>query len=69
MEGFVSAKVLVEGLQRAGRNLTREGFVHALESIRKEDLGGLMLTYGPTRHTGSEYVELTIIGKDGRFLR
>jgi branched-chain amino acid transport system substrate-binding protein len=69
MEGFVSAKVLVEGLQRAGRNLTRESFMHALESIHKEDLGGLMLTYGPNRHTGSEYVELSIIGKDGRFLR
>jgi branched-chain amino acid transport system substrate-binding protein len=69
MEGFVSAKVLVEGLQRAGRNLTRESFMHALESIHKEDLGGLMLTYGPNRHTGSEYVELTIIGKGGRFLR
>jgi ABC-type branched-subunit amino acid transport system substrate-binding protein len=69
MEGFISAKVLVEGLQRAGRNLTREGFIRALESIRKEDIGGLLLTYGPNRHTGSEYVELTIIGKDGRFLR
>jgi branched-chain amino acid transport system substrate-binding protein len=69
MEGFVSAKVLVEGLQRAGHNLTRESFMHALESIHKEDLGGLMLTYGPNRHTGSEYVELTIIGKGGRFLR
>lgn len=69
MEGFVSAKVLVEGLQRAGRNLTREGFTRALESIRREDIGGLMLTYGPKRHTGSEYVELTMIGKGGRFLR
>jgi ABC-type branched-subunit amino acid transport system substrate-binding protein len=69
MEGFVSAKVLVEGLQRAGRNLTRDSFTHALESIHKEDIGGLMLTYGPNRHTGSEYVELSIIGKGGRFVR
>jgi ABC-type branched-subunit amino acid transport system substrate-binding protein len=69
MEGFVNAKVMVEALRRAGRNLTREGFVRALESMQRVDLGGLMVTYGPDDHTGSEFVELTMIGKDGRFLR
>lgn len=69
MEGFVAAKVLVEGLQRAGRNLTRDGFVRAMESIHRFDLGGLMISYGDNDHTGSEYVELTMIGKDGRFVR
>jgi branched-chain amino acid transport system substrate-binding protein len=69
MEGFVAAKVLVEGLRRAGRNLTREGFIRALESMQNVDLGGLMLGYGEGDHTGSEFVELTMIGKNGRFLR
>ncbi|HJV53847.1 MAG TPA: ABC transporter substrate-binding protein [Noviherbaspirillum sp.] len=69
MEGFVAAKVLVEGLRRAGPRLTREGLVRALESMRGVDLGGLMLGYGPDDHTGSEFVELTMIGKGGRFLR
>jgi branched-chain amino acid transport system substrate-binding protein len=69
MEGFVAAKVLVEGLQRAGRKLTREGLVRALESIRQQDLGGLMVSYSPADHTGSEFVELTMIGKDGNFIR
>lgn len=69
MEGFVAAKVLVEGLRRAGRSLSREGFLRALESIHRLDLGGLMVSYGPNDHTGSEYVELTMIMKDGRFLR
>ena len=69
MEGFVNAKVLVEGLRRAGRNLTREGFIRALESMQHIDLGGLLITYGEDDHTGSEFVELTIIGKDGRFVR
>jgi branched-chain amino acid transport system substrate-binding protein len=69
MEGFVSAKVLVEGLRRAGRNLTRESFIRGLESMQKVDLGGLMVTYGPDDHTGSEFVELTMINKDGRFIR
>jgi len=69
MEGFVAAKVLVEGLHRAGRNLTREGFIRALESMQKWDLGGLMVDYGPADRTGSEFVELTMIGRDGRFIR
>ncbi|SNS19012.1 amino acid/amide ABC transporter substrate-binding protein, HAAT family [Noviherbaspirillum humi] len=69
MEGYVNAKVLVEGLRRAGRNLTREGFVNALESLQRTDLGGLLVTYGAADHTGSEFVELTMIGKDGRFIR
>lgn len=69
MEGFVAAKVLVEGLKRAGRNLTRDGFVRAMESMQKFDLGGLMISYTATDHTGSEFVEMTMITKDGRFIR
>lgn len=69
MEGFVAAKVLVEGLRRAGRNLTRASFIRGLESMQKVDLGGLMVGYGADDHTGSEFVELTMIGRDGRFIR
>jgi branched-chain amino acid transport system substrate-binding protein len=69
IEGFVNAKVLVEGLRRAGRNPTRESFVRALESMQRVDFGGLMVTYGPNDHSGSEFIELTMIGKDGRFVR
>lgn len=69
MEGFVNAKVLVEALRRAGPKLTREGFVRALESMQRVDFGGLMVTYGSSDHTGSEFVELTMIGKNGRLIR
>lgn len=69
MEGFVNAKVLVEGLRRAGRSLTREGFIRGLESMQRVDLGGLLITYAADDHTGSEFVELTLIGKDGKFVR
>ncbi|OGB27703.1 MAG: ABC transporter permease [Burkholderiales bacterium RIFCSPLOWO2_02_FULL_57_36] len=69
IEGYVNAKVLIEGLQRAGRNLTREGFIRALESMQHVDLGGILITYGENDHSGSEFVELTMIGKDGRFIR
>ncbi len=69
MEGFLNAKVLVEGLKRAGRDLTREKFVKALESIKNMDFGGVVLSFGPTDRTGSEFVELTIISRSKKFIR
>lgn len=69
MEGFVNAKVLVEGLRRAGRNLTREGLVRGLESMKRFDLGGMVISYSENDHTGSKFVDLTIIGKSGAFVR
>lgn len=69
MEGFVNAKVFAEGLRRAGPKLTRDGFIRALESMQRVDFGGLMVTYGPNDHTGSDFVELTMIGKNGKFVR
>jgi ABC-type branched-subunit amino acid transport system substrate-binding protein len=69
MEGFLSAKVAVEGLRRAGRNLTREGYIAALERMQDVDLGGFFISYSPTNHAGSKFVDLTIIGRGGKFLR
>jgi branched-chain amino acid transport system substrate-binding protein len=69
MEGFLVAKVMVEGLRRSGKNLTREGFVDAMEKMNDVDLGGFFVSYSPTSHTGSKFVDLTIIGRDGKFLR
>ncbi|MDQ7970771.1 MAG: ABC transporter substrate-binding protein [Oxalicibacterium faecigallinarum] len=69
MEGYMSAKVLVEGLRRAGRNLTRESLIKALESMQRVDIGGVLISYSARDHTGSDYVELTLIGKDGRYVR
>ena len=68
-EGYIAARVLVEGLRRAGPQLTREKFVNALESLRHYDMGGVEVDYGPGNRTGSRYVELTIVTVDGKFLR
>lgn len=69
MEGFVAAKVFAEGVRRAGRTLTREGFITAIESMRDVDLGGFPLDFGPGKHTGSRFVELTLLTEDGRVRR
>jgi branched-chain amino acid transport system substrate-binding protein len=67
LEGFISAKVLVEGLKRSGKNLTRAGFIKAMEGIHDLDLGDYFVSYSPTNHNGSKYVDITVINKDGVF--
>jgi branched-chain amino acid transport system substrate-binding protein len=69
LEGYIAAKVFVEGLRRAGPHPTREGLVSALETLRDFDVGGFNVTYTPTDHNGSKFVELTVIGREGKFLR
>lgn len=69
MEGFAAAKVMVEGLRRAGGSPTPEKLRDALESIRNYDMGGLKLSYGPDNHTGLDFADLSIVDASGRFRR
>lgn len=67
--GFISAKIMVDGLKYAGRNLTRERLVEALETMGKMDYDGFVINYSRNSHLGHRYIELTVISRDGRFLR
>lgn len=69
LEGYTGAKVLVEGLRRAGRNPTRASLQAGLEAIQKFDVGGLEVNYSANDHTGLEFTELSMIGPDGSFRR
>lgn len=70
LEGYIDAKVMVEGLKRAGHDLTREKLIHALETINASnfDMGGFDVNFSPTNHNGSKYVDMTVITKDAKFL-
>lgn len=67
LEGFITAKVLVEGLKRTGKDLTRPKFIKAMEAIHDLDVGDYFVSFSPTNHNGSKYVDITVINKDGRF--
>lgn len=69
LEGFAAAKVLVEGLSRAGKTPSRAKIITALDGMKKFDLGGLELDYSPTDHSGLDFADLSIIGRDGKFMR
>ncbi|HEX6706266.1 MAG TPA: ABC transporter substrate-binding protein [Albitalea sp.] len=66
MEGYVAAKTMVEGLRRAGGKPTSDSLIAGLESMHEFNLGGFMVDFGPQKHTGSKYVDLTILTDDGR---
>ena len=64
LEGFVDAMVMVEGLKRAGKELTREGLVRGIEAIHQLDLGlgpQLKLDYSARDHAGLSTVIPTVI--------
>jgi ABC-type branched-subunit amino acid transport system substrate-binding protein len=69
MEGFAAAKVLVEGLRRAGPNPTSVALRDALEGLRDFNLGGLDVSYSPTNHTGLDFADLSIVDVSGKFRR
>lgn len=69
MEGYAAAKVLVEGLRRAGPNPTPVGLRDALEGIQNFDIGGLSISYSAKKHTGLDFADLSIVDASGRFRR
>jgi ABC-type branched-subunit amino acid transport system substrate-binding protein len=66
LEGYIAAKVLVEGLRRAPGKVTREGLIAGLESIDRQQLGGFEVSFSPRNHVASKFVELSMITGDGR---
>jgi ABC-type branched-subunit amino acid transport system substrate-binding protein len=74
LAGAISMMVTVEGLKRAGRNLTREGYVEALEGVKNwvpENLKWAPISFGPGRHHGLNTVQMYRASKaaDASFVR
>lgn len=67
--GYAFGSLVVEGLERAGRNLTREGFVDAMESIRDWDSGGILppVSFSADDHHAQDAGFICEL-KDGRFI-
>lgn len=69
MEGYVAARTVAEALRRTKAASGAEALVDALESLREYNLGGYFVDFNAGKHTGSTYVDLTILGADGRVRR
>jgi ABC-type branched-subunit amino acid transport system substrate-binding protein len=67
MEGYIAAKVLVEGLKRAPR-MTQDGLITGLESINAS-FGGFNVSFNSKDHTASSYVDLSMLTNEGTVRR
>lgn len=66
LEGYLTGRLIVEGLERTGSEPTRDGFLQALRDAGPMDLGGFAVEYGNRDNQGSDRVFLTRI-RSGRF--
>lgn len=67
MEGYLAAKIVTEGLKRAGTRIgSREALVQGIESIGSQSLGGFQVNFSASNHVASSFVELSMLTGDGR---
>lgn len=65
IEGYMTAQVLVEGLKRAGKNVTKEGFIDAMEQMNSYKVSDeIVMRFSPDNHHGGSYVDISIVGKN-----
>jgi len=67
LEGYIAGKLLVEAIRRS-KDSSPQGVIRGLEMLHEYDLGGYIVDFSPTKHNGSVYVELSIIGSKGDLL-
>ena len=68
LEGYLAAKLFLEGLKRAGPKATRESFLTGMQSIGSQSIGGFVIALTPTSRVASKFVELSMLTGDGRIL-
>lgn len=68
-EGWTDARVMVEGMKKAGDNLTAQTLKEGIESIQNLDTGGITtpLTYGASQHTGGAQIKYAKVNVEKGF--
>ncbi|MCW7539675.1 ABC transporter substrate-binding protein [Aquabacterium sp. A7-Y] len=67
VESWINAQLLIEGLRRAGRDLTRERLRAALAGIRELDVGEFMLGFqGSAPFVASNSIKIGVFDEGGR---
>ncbi len=69
LEGYINARVFAEALKRAGAKPSRAAFVDAVYGMKKFDLGGFEVGFDAPGRNASRFIELTMVGRGGRFVR
>ena len=67
LEGYLAGRLAIVGLEKCGRELSRDCFLDVLRNSGTIDLHGLTLQFGPGDNQGSDAVFVTVIGDDGNY--
>lgn len=66
LEGYIAGRTLIEGLKKAGKDVTRERLAAALTGMNELDFSGYRIRYARGNHEGSRFVELGVVTDDGQ---
>jgi ABC-type branched-subunit amino acid transport system substrate-binding protein len=66
LQGYLAARIVVEGLRRSGPTPTAASVRNAIENLHDVDLGGLTLNYGPLQHVGLRFLDIGVVSDEGR---
>jgi branched-chain amino acid transport system substrate-binding protein len=67
MEGYLAAKLLTEGLRRAGSgSISRADLIRGIEATGNQSFGGFTTQLSGSNHVASSFVELSMLTGDGR---
>ena len=67
LEGYLNARLVIAALERAGPNPSREKLIAALRAA-PFNLDGYRVNFAPGSNSGSNYVEISVVGAGGRIL-
>ena len=67
LEGYLAGRLAIAGLERCGRDLSRQCFLDSLTEAESIDLDGFTLAYGEDDNQGSDTVFLTVLGPDAQY--
>ena len=65
-EAYLAGKAIIEVLKKSGKEPTRASFMAALDATSSLDLGGYQVGFRPNDRNGSKFVDLTVVGADGK---
>lgn len=67
LEGYLSARVLVEGLKQAGSNAGADRLAAALKNMGRQDFGGFIVDFSKG-NSGSNFVDIGVVAAGGRLI-
>ena len=65
LEACIAAKVLVDGMRKAGKEITRESLQRSLSALGRVDTGGVIVAFKPGFRHGGTFVDIAVIRLNG----